>query len=81
MQHALAPEAVAAVAQLDGFADAGRGARGSDRPAARAGVEQHLGLDGRVAAGVEDLAPDHVLNGAHDITPSVSALVGHRVTT
>ena len=38
------------------------------RPAGT-GIEEHLSLDGRVAAGVEDLAPDHVLNGAHDITP------------
>ena len=62
---ALAAVAVPAVAQLDRLADAGRGARGRDGPSARAGIEEHLGLDGRVAAGVEDLAPDHVLNGAH----------------
>ena len=48
--------------------------------AACAAVEQHLRLDGRVAAGVEDLArPDHVLNGAHDIAPWAPALVRRRV--
>ena len=81
LQHALAREAVAAVAQLHRLADAGRRAGGGDGPAPGTGVEQHLGLDGRVAAGVEDLAPDHVLNGAHDISPSASPLVGHRGTT
>ena len=81
LQHTLAREAAAAVAQLDRLADAGRGAGGSDGAAPRTGVEEHLGFDGRVAAGVEDLAPDHVLNGAHDISPWVSPLVGHRGTT
>ena len=80
-QHALARKTIAAVAQLDRLADAGGGAGGCDGAATRTGVEQHLGFDGRVAAGVENLAPDHVLNGAHDISPWVSPLAGHRDTT
>ena len=79
-QHALAAETVSSVAQLDRLADAGRRSGGDDGAATGARVEQHLRLDGRVAAGVEDLAPDHVLNGAHDVTPRVPALVGHRAT-
>ena len=79
-QHTLAREAVSPVAQLDRFTDARRGTRWCDGTTSGTGVEQHLRLDGRVAAGVEDLAPDHVLNGAHDITPWVPSLAGHRAT-
>ena len=79
-QHALAAETLAAVAQLDRLVHARRGARRRDGPPSGAGVEDHLGLDGRIAAGVEDFPPDHVLNGAHYVTPSASALVGHRPT-
>ena len=68
-EHALARIAVAAVAQLDRLPDAGGRTRRGDGATTRAGVEQHLCFDGRVPAGVEDLAPDHVLNGAHDISP------------
>jgi hypothetical protein len=52
-----------------GVTDVVRRAGGRNRATASAGVEQHLCFDGRVPAGVEDLAPDHVLNGAHDISP------------
>jgi len=43
-----------AVAQLDGLALAGRGARGHRRPAPGAGLELHLRLDGRVTTRIED---------------------------
>ena len=53
-------------------------ARWSDGPAASPRTEDHLGFNRRIAAGIEDLSPNHVLNGAHNVTPSISALVGHR---
>ena len=65
VEHALAAEAVAAVAQLDRLELAGRGARRDDGPPARAAVEDDLDLDGRVATRVEDLAADDVFDGAH----------------
>ena len=76
--HALAPEAAAPVAELDCLTDAGRCPGGSDGTPAGAGVEQHLGFHGRVATRVENLAPDHVLNGAHQFSPSAPSLNGHR---
>ena len=76
--HALAAEAAAPVAQLDRLADTGRRTGGSDGMPAGAGVQQHLGFHGRVATRVEHLAPDHVLNGAHEFSPSASSLNGHR---
>jgi len=48
--HALAAEAVAAVAQLDGLELAGARPGGHDRPAARAGFQLDLHLDGGIAA-------------------------------
>ena len=75
----LPPNRLAAVAQLDRLVDARRCTRRSDGTPTRPGVEQDLGLDGRVATGVEDLAPDHVLNGAHEFSPSASSLMGHPV--
>ena len=55
--HALAEiAALVAVAQLDGLARAGRGARGHGRPAEGAALQDDVGLDGRVAAAVQDLA-------------------------
>src|SRR3984957_13960094 len=56
----------------------GRCARWSDAPPARPRIEDPLGFHRRIAAGIEDLSPNHVLNGAHNVTPSISALVGHR---
>ena len=73
--HAFAGVTIAAVTELHRLADSRRGTRRRDGTAASAAVEQHLRLDGRVAAGVEDLTSDHVLDGAHDIAPWVPALV------
>ena len=69
--HALAEVAVGiAVAQLDRLTGAGGGARGHRRAAARAVGEHHVGLDGRVAARVEDLAGVEVTNLDHGSLPS-----------
>ena len=62
---ALAAVAVAAVTQLDGLEGAGRGARGDGRARDGAVVEADLHLDGRVAAGVEDLAGDDGVDAGH----------------
>ena len=63
---ALAAEAGAAVAQLDRLVLAGRGARRARSPGRVApGREHDLDLDGGVAARVEDLAADDVLDLAH----------------
>ena len=48
--------ALVAVAQLAGFVHAGRRAGRHGRAADGAVVERDLDLDGRIAAGVEDLA-------------------------
>ena len=67
--HALAEVAVAAVAQLDGLElPRGRAAR-HGRAAERAVVEQHLDLDGGVAARVEDLAGADSFDGCHVSAP------------
>ena len=73
----LAPEPAASVAQFDRLADARRCTGRGDGTPTRAGVEQDLGLHGGVATGIEDLAPDDVLNGAHEFSPSAPSLVGH----
>jgi hypothetical protein len=65
LEHALAAVALVAVAQLDGLEGAGGGARGDDGSARGPRVEDDLDLDGGIAAGVEDLASDDVLDGAH----------------
>ena len=58
---ALAPEAPrVAVAQLEGFAFTGGGARGHRRPAAHAVVQEHVRFDRGIAARVEDLAAANV---------------------
>jgi hypothetical protein len=66
--HALAEEAAGvAVAQLERFVLAGRRARRDDGAAQGAALEADLGLDGGVAARVEDLArvdPDDVGHAA-----------------
>src|SRR5581483_3689643 len=54
-ERTLGAVALAAVAQLDRLEPPGRRARRDDGPAPRAAVEEHPVLDGRVAAGVEDL--------------------------
>ena len=57
LEHALAAEApTVVVAELERLGAARRGARGHRRPALGAAVEMDLDLEGRVPAGVEDLA-------------------------
>ena len=63
--HALAEVAVAAVAQLDGLELPGRRAARHGRTAEGTVVEQHLDLDGGVAARVEDLAGADSFDGCH----------------
>ena len=61
LQDALAGVALlVAVAQLERFARAGRGARRHGRPAARAGLERDFDFDGGIAAGIENLASQQV---------------------
>jgi hypothetical protein len=63
LQHALAGVARRiAVAQLERLAAAGRGPRRHGRASHHPGFDQHVALDGRVAARIEDLAGDHVDN-------------------
>ena len=59
---ALAAVARVAVAELDGLVGAGAGAARDRGPAAGARDELDLHLDGGVAAGVEDLPADDVLD-------------------
>ena len=66
LQHALAAvAALVAVAQLERLAAAGRGARGHRGAAHDAGLEQHVRLDRRVAARIEDFSGDYIDDGAH----------------
>ena len=60
---ALAAVAVAAVAELGRLELPGGRARRDDGAAGGAGGEEHLDLDGGVAARVEDLPPRDVLDG------------------
>jgi hypothetical protein len=56
-QHALAEKTLlVAVTQLQRFARAGRGARRRHRAPDRAVGGQHIGLDRRIAARIENLA-------------------------
>ena len=55
-----------AVAQLHGLVLAGRRAAGHGRAALGAARQHHLGLDGGIAAAVEDLAGVHFNDRAHD---------------
>jgi hypothetical protein len=67
LEHAFAQVAgFVTVAQLDGLARAGGGTRGHGGAAHDAGFQQHVALDGGVAAAVEDFTPDDVNNSAHD---------------
>ena len=74
-RHALAAPRVAAVAQLDRLELAGGGARRHGRAAGRAGLQQHVDLDGRVAAAVEDLPRVHLLDLAQASVHLVSESV------
>ena len=57
--------ALVAVSKLDRLELAGRGAGGDDGAAGRPVLERDLDLDGRVAAGVQDLATVHLADLAH----------------
>ena len=63
--HALAQVTVAAVTQLVRLVDAGGGAGGNTGETPGAVVEKDLGLEGRVAAGVKDLAGKNVHDVSH----------------
>ena len=65
VEHALAAEAVVAVAQLHGLELPGGRARRHDGAPGRARIQHHLHLDGGVAARVEHLTPDDVFDDAH----------------
>ena len=67
--HTLAEVAVAAVTQLDGLELPRRRAARHGRAAERTVVEQHLDLDGGVAARVEDLAGADSFDGCHVCLP------------
>ena len=63
-----------AVAQLDRLLRAGRRAGRDGRAAGHAGLEDHVGFDGGIAAGIEDLAGDDVDDGAHVQVRSVQSV-------
>jgi hypothetical protein len=66
LQHALAAVALRiAIAQLDRFAAAGRGARGHRGASHDARLEQHVRFDRRIAARIQDLPSHHVDDRAH----------------
>ena len=71
LQHALAEvAALVAVAQLHRLALARRGARRHGGAAHGAALEDHLDLDGGVAAAVEDLPREDRINRCHDYSSS-----------
>ena len=84
-EHALAAVALrVAVAQLDRLVGAGRGAGRDDGRAHRAVVEEDVDLDRRVAARVEDLAADDILDqrGHWSLLPrSIVASAGSSAAT
>jgi hypothetical protein len=66
-QNALAAEpALVAVAQLHRLARSGRGARRNGGPAHRAVLENHIDLDRRIPAAVEDFTGDDVDDCSHN---------------
>ena len=65
------PAALVAVALLDRLVRAGRGARGHRGAAEAAVLEQHLDLDRRIAAAVEDLAAVDVDDRGHFVAASL----------
>jgi hypothetical protein len=69
LEHALAQvAALVAVTQFDGFARAGGRARGHGGTAHHAGFQQHVALDGGIAAAVQHFAAYDVNNGTHCIS-------------
>ena len=66
LEHAFAEIAARiAVAQFNGLARSGGRARGHGGASGHARLEHDVGFDGGVAARIENLAGDHVNNGAH----------------
>src|SRR5206468_36397 len=72
IENALAAVFAAAVAQLGGLELARRRARRHGRSPRRAGAQGDLDLDGRVAAGVEDLPGVDAFDLAHALSSSFS---------
>ena len=73
LEHALAEVAAhVAVAQFNGFAASGGGARGHGCAAHHARFEQHVAFDGGVAAAVQNFAAYDVNNGTHGLPCMVS---------
>ncbi len=73
--HTLAEIArLVAIAQLHRFVCAGRGARGDSRSAKAAVFEEHIDLDRRIAAAVEDFAAVKVDDGGHAALRSCEVL-------
>ena len=64
--NSFAAVAVTAVAQLDGLVGTGARTARDRGPAPGAGYQLDLDLDGRIATGIEDLAPDDIVNDAHE---------------
>ena len=76
LADSLAAVPLAAVAELDGLERTGGGAAGHHGPGERAVVEEHLDLDGGVAARVEDLAGADSFDGCHAASLAVWTTVG-----
>jgi hypothetical protein len=72
LRDTLAAPGVAAVAQLDRLELTGRRPRRHRRPPCRTRLQQHVHLDGRVAAAVHDLPRVHLVDLAQ--APSTSSL-------
>ena len=65
LQDAFAAEGLATVAQFDGLEAPRRRSRRYCRPAHGSTRELHLDLDSRVAAGIQDLPPEHTQDDRH----------------
>jgi hypothetical protein len=71
LQHALAEVTLRiAVAQFDRFARTGRCARRHGGAAHHARFQQHIALDGRIAARVDDFAADDINDSTHGFSVS-----------
>jgi hypothetical protein len=58
-----------AVAQLDRLARTGRRTGGHRGPAHDAALQQHIGFNGGIATGIENLACNDINDGTHDFLP------------
>ena len=66
LEHAFAEVTLlVAVAQLDRFARAGGRARGHGRASHDTGIQNHIGFNRGIAAGIDDFAPDDFNNATH----------------